>query len=103
VTETATEPTTEPTDEPIETDEDLPEPAPEPEPDPTFTVLVTYAAGHTEVIRNPTGVQVEAGLGAYARDMAHLRGDGITRVEAYIDTVTPTPRVDTLGNSVEVG
>lgn len=68
----------------------------------TFTLLVTYAAGHTDLIKHLTPRQLEDGLGAFSRDMMNLEGQGVTRLEAYIETVIPIPRTDVFGNPLVI-
>jgi hypothetical protein len=66
----------------------------------TFTLLVTYAAGHTDKIESLSDGQAVSAVLAFTRDLFHLEGKGATRVEIFVDGIVPTPRVDVFGNPI---
>lgn len=51
----------------------------------TYKLTVTYAAGHSQEHPGLTAEQIETGTGAFVRDLALLKGRGITKLVAEIE------------------
>jgi hypothetical protein len=55
----------------------------------TYKITVTYAAGNTEEHPGLSAAQAENGIGAFARDLLYLEGEGARSVTLEAEVGAP--------------